>query len=200
MIYMKIGMGGAICCVGLVAMLAGCGGGNSSSGSTAGAPSGSTEAGATGTTATRKAAAVPVFKPESRSTPVEGPGPTVHVPKGPPPKHLIVKEVKKGHGPVAREGDEVAVRYVGDLWTGQSYSNTWGWEEAPHYVLGAEEINPGLDHALHGMRVGGRRFVLIPDTWLYYPKETHGPVEPLHSEAVLIDLFGISGRAGGGSE
>lgn len=111
------------------------------------------------------------------------------------PKRLVIKELRKGDGRVAEVGDEVAVRYVGRRWDGQSYSNTWLWDEAPRYTIGAHEINPGLDLTLRGMREGGRREVIIPLHLLYYPEERHGPLSAENAEVVIIDLFHVSKRS-----
>jgi len=90
------------------------------------------------------------------------PGPELTVPGGPPPKKLVVKDLKVGHGPAARRGDEVAVNYIGRLWTGESYSNSWRYGKAPWFTLGTHELIVGFDRGIRGMKPGGRRELLVP--------------------------------------
>lgn len=92
------------------------------------------------------------------------PGPHIVPPKGPPPKKLVVKELKVGSGPVARRGDRVAIKYVAfDYETGEEPYWRWG-PSAPALPmrLGADQYSQGLDEGVQGMRVGGHRELIIP--------------------------------------
>ena len=82
----------------LVLSLAGCGGGDDNS---------SDEP-----TATPEAAATETATPAAAPT-TEAKKPAVKVPKGKPPKKLIIKDLKEGDGPAAKPGDTVTVQYVG---------------------------------------------------------------------------------------
>lgn len=93
----------------------------------------------------------------------EGPGPQIDLPGGPPPKKLVVKNLKSGSGPQAKVGYDTTMRYVGVRWTGETYSNTWSAKPPPSFVLGAHELTmPGLDQGIRGMHVGGRREIVLP--------------------------------------
>lgn len=128
-------------CAGLA--LAGCGGGSSDSSS---ASQAATTATASGTVAN-----------------AGGPGPEVRLPPGPPPKKIVVKNLKKGSGAKAKVGDEAFIRYVGVRWTGETYSNSWTYGGPPSFVLGAHELTiGGLEKGIEGMRVGGRREIFLP--------------------------------------
>jgi len=96
--------------------------------------------------------------------------PSHPVPRVPPQKKplkkLVVKDLKVGKGPVAGWGDEVSVRYVGVYYrTGKIYSQHWGfsWE----FPLDGKTPGPGWQKGIHGMRVGGRRELLIPSDLLF---------------------------------
>jgi len=87
-------------------------------------------------------------------------------PQQKPLKKLVVKDLVVGKGPVARWGDEASVRYVGVYYkTGKSYSQHWGfsWE----FPLDGKSPGPGWQKGIHGMRVGGRRELLIPSDLLF---------------------------------
>jgi len=89
-------------------------------------------------------------------------GSTVEVPEGPPPKRLVIKDLAKGSGPIAKAGDEVEILYVDALYaTGEVVS--LAIPGAPfHLELGAREAIPGWEKGILGMRVGGRRELVIP--------------------------------------
>jgi peptidylprolyl isomerase len=82
-------------------------------------------------------------------------------PQKKPLKKLVIKELKAGSGPVAEWGDDAVVRYVGVYYrTGKAYSPHWGY--SADFKLDGEQIGPGWQKGIHGLRVGGRREVLIP--------------------------------------
>lgn len=94
------------------------------------------------------------------------------VPQAPPQKgalhQLVVKNVESGTGPVARWGDEVAVRYVGLVYqTGDVYSQHWKSVAPLDFELDRESFGIGWQKGIEGMRVGGRRELLIPAHLLF---------------------------------
>jgi peptidylprolyl isomerase len=91
------------------------------------------------------------------------------VPEAPPHKgplkKLVVKDLKVGTGPVAHWGDEVAVRYVGLVYqTGDIYSQHW--DRSLVFKMG-DLYSDAWQKGIEGMRVGGRREVLIPSRLLF---------------------------------
>jgi hypothetical protein len=60
--------------------------------------------------------------PESRTID-RGPGPPVEIPGGPPPRRLVVEDLRRGKGPAAKGGDELEVEYVGS----GAYASASGW-------------------------------------------------------------------------
>lgn len=93
------------------------------------------------------------------------PVPQVPPVKG-PLKKLVVKDLKVGKGPVARWGDEATVRYVG-VYSKTGKVFTQHWNVTYSFDLDGEEIGPGWQKGIHGMRVGGRRELLIPGALLF---------------------------------
>lgn len=89
--------------------------------------------------------------------------PRVEVPKGPPPRKLVVRDIEKGSGPPAADGDELTVNYVALLTTGKPISpGSWGYGESRTFTLGAGKELLGWELGLKGMRAGGRRKLLVP--------------------------------------
>jgi peptidylprolyl isomerase len=120
--------------------------------------------------------------------------PVVNVPSGPPPKNLVVKDLIKGNGPVAKAGSNVTVNYVGVLYKGgKEFDSSWktGQPFAP-FKLGQGAVIPGWDKGLVGMKVGGRRELIIPPS-LAYGKAGSPPTIPPNSTLVfVVDLLGAS--------
>jgi peptidylprolyl isomerase len=120
--------------------------------------------------------------------------PVVVVPKGPAPKTLVVKDLIKGNGPTAETGSTLTVNYVGVLYnSGKEFSSSWktGQALAP-FKLGQGAVIPGWDKGLVGLKVGGRRELVIPPN-LAYGKNGRPPTIPPNATLVfVVDLLGVS--------
>jgi len=136
---------GVILALGLL-LCAGCGGG-----STTGSGSGSNSSESTATNASLQKPAYPV---------------PAAAPQKKPLKRLVVRDLEVGDGPVARGGDTAVVRYVGVyLENGKIYSPHWNYSF--DFELDGETVGPGWQKGIEGMRVGGRRELLIPSDQLF---------------------------------
>lgn len=112
--------------------------------------------------------------------------PAVGVPKGPPPKKLVIQDLKKGSGPAAKSGDKVSVQYVGKVYkTKKLFDANWGSGEPFAFNLGKGEVIKGWDQGLQGMKVGGRRKLIIPPDLAYGP-EALWPSIPAYSTLVFL--------------
>jgi peptidylprolyl isomerase len=119
--------------------------------------------------------------------------PKVQVPSGPAPKTLQVKDLVKGKGAAAKSGDNLSVQYVGVLYkNGKEFDSSWSRGAQPFaFQLGTGGVIPGWDKGVPGMRVGGRRELVIPAKLAYGAQgspPTIGPNQPL---VFVIDLAGI---------
>jgi FKBP-type peptidyl-prolyl cis-trans isomerase len=89
--------------------------------------------------------------------------PRIEVPKAPPPKRLVKKDLKKGRGRAARVTDELVVDFIGAPYrTGQVRWQSHNRLEPFVFHLGAYDVVPGWEQGLKGMRVGGRRELIVP--------------------------------------
>ncbi|HEX6781555.1 MAG TPA: FKBP-type peptidyl-prolyl cis-trans isomerase [Solirubrobacterales bacterium] len=117
--------------------------------------------------------------------------PKVTVPSGPPPKKLVTKDLEEGTGAAAKPGDQVSVQYVGvDYDTGKQFDASWDRGEPITFTLGAEEVIQGWDQGLEGMKVGGRRELVIPPG-LAYGSQGSGPIAPNSTLVFVVDLVGL---------
>jgi peptidylprolyl isomerase len=126
-----------------------------------------------------------------------GPEPEIEVPKGPPPTELVVEDLEPGEGDAEAEaGDQLSVQYKGVLYdTGEEFDASYsaGQPGPPFdFQLGASEVIAGWDEGLEGMKVGGRRQLIIPPD-LAYGEQGQPPTIPPNSTLVfVIDLESIN--------
>jgi peptidylprolyl isomerase len=87
------------------------------------------------------------------------------VPVGPFPTELKTTDVKPGDGPEVKTGDQVTVNYVGiACTTGKEFDSSYGKEPATFPLSG---VIKGWQEGLIGMKVGGRREIVIPGDKAY---------------------------------
>jgi FKBP-type peptidyl-prolyl cis-trans isomerase len=94
-----------------------------------------------------------------------GKKPTIKVtPDNPtPPGQLVIKDLKVGSGKTAKKGDTVSVQYVGSLYHNNVvFDNSWDKGQPFSFPLGQGQVIPGWDKGVQGMKVGGRRELVIP--------------------------------------
>jgi FKBP-type peptidyl-prolyl isomerase-like protein len=84
------------------------------------------------------------------------------------PDGLQYIELKVGTGAVARSTDNVTVQYTGWLSDGTQFDSSRGPSRTPFAVpLGTGQVIPGWDEGIPGMKVGGKRKLIVPGTLAY---------------------------------
>ena len=157
----------------LLLALAGCGGDDSSSTSESSAESGAS--------AKSPEAGAPNKKPK------------VTVPNGPPPKQLETKDLIEGEGAEAKAGDEVTGQYVGvNYKTGKEFDASWDRGEPFTFQLGAGMVIPGWDQGVEGMKVGGRRELIIPPELGYGSAGSPPAIPPNETLVFVVDLVEVN--------
>jgi peptidylprolyl isomerase len=118
--------------------------------------------------------------------------PKVKVPSGPPPKKLQIKDLEEGSGPGAKAGDEVSVQYVGvNYKTGKQFDASWDRGEPFTFKLGEGMVIPGWDKGIVGMKVGGRRELVIPPGLAYGSGGAPPAIPPNETLVFVVDLEAI---------
>ncbi len=120
--------------------------------------------------------------------------PTVTVPKGPPPNHLVIKDLVKGTGALATKTSTVTVQYVGVLYkTGKQFDASWndGSGQPVQFSLAGGVIQ-GWQEGIPGMRVGGRRELIIPPSLAYKQKGAPPKIPPNATLVFVVDLHAVS--------
>jgi peptidylprolyl isomerase len=139
-------------------------------------------------------ASTPTTPTSTVKTPTSGPlatEPKVTPPSGPAPSTLVIKEIIKGTGAEAKAGDSVTVNYVGVLYNGgKEFDASWKRNEPFSFTLGKGQVIKGWDQGVAGMKVGGRRELIIPSE-LAYGKTGSPPTIPANAPLVfVVDLLG----------
>jgi peptidylprolyl isomerase len=175
--------------VACAALLAGCGSGSSST-ITVGNENKGDEAlvkaaGTTGTTSpTSTTATTPSSGPLSKE-------PTVKPPSGPPPTTLVTKDLVKGTGAEATLGKPITVNYTGVLYHGgKEFDSSWKRGEPASFSLEQGKLIAGWTQGIPGMKVGGRRELIIPASLAYGAKGSPPSIPPNEPLVFVIDLLG----------
>jgi peptidylprolyl isomerase len=168
--------------------VAGCGGNDDTSTSTS--TSASTPA------ATTTEAAAPDDTTATTETTVDpslAQKPDVKVPKGPAPKLLQIDDLVEGTGAAAKAGDTLTVDYVGVLYkNGKQFDASWDRGQPFQFQLGQGSVIQGWDQGLIGMKVGGRRELIIPSNLGYGPEGSPPAIPPNAPLVFVVDLKAIN--------
>ncbi|MER7486792.1 FKBP-type peptidyl-prolyl cis-trans isomerase [Streptomyces sp. NPDC126497] len=125
--------------------------------------------------------------------------PEVDVPEGVAPAELTVRDLVVGDGAEVRPGTVVRVHYVGVTFeTGKEFDSSWDRDQPFKFTLGSGRVIKGWDRGLRGMKVGGRREIVVPPR-LGYGNQSPSPLIPAGSTLVfVVDLLDSYSAGTGG--
>jgi peptidylprolyl isomerase len=138
---------------------------------------------------------LPALAHGSMGIPTHGPlskKPMVKPHKGPPPKGLVVRDIIRGSGAEAENGDRLTVNYVGAFYrSGKVFDSSWRRDEPFVFPLGREDVIEGWERGLVGMRVGGRRELIIPAALAYGRWGSPPTIPPNATLVFVVDLLAV---------
>ena len=118
--------------------------------------------------------------------------PEVEAPDGPPPAELEITDLTVGDGAEAAKGDQVSVHYVGVAHsTGEEFDASYNRGAPLDFPLGAGRVIKGWDDGVAGMKVGGRRRLVIPPHLAYGDRGAGGVIGPGETLIFVVDLVGV---------
>jgi peptidylprolyl isomerase len=104
-------------------------------------------------------ASAPVWKVTGTAHPPS----SIQLPTGPPPKKVVIRDLRKGTGVPLKEGDWFAVNYISfDYKTGRKEEAHWERHGGFSWEFRKGRITKGWIPGLRGMRVGGKRELTLP--------------------------------------
>jgi peptidylprolyl isomerase len=115
--------------------------------------------------------------------------PEIDFPGGEPPADLEITDVWEGDGAVAKPGDMVQVHYVGVAYsTGEEFDASWDRGDPLQFQLGVGQVIEGWDRGVQGMKVGGRRQLVIPPGLAYGDRGAGRSIAPGETLIFVCDL------------
>lgn len=119
----------------------------------------------------------------------KGAAPQISAPEGNPPANLVTEDVYVGDGAQASANSTLTVHYTLMAWsTGKIVESSWSAEPA---TFGLNQVILGWQQGIPGMKVGGRRLLVIPPD-LGYGEAGGGPIGPNETLIFVVDLIAVS--------
>ncbi len=118
--------------------------------------------------------------------------PDVTIPDTEPPAELVVEDLTVGEGAEATAGTTVTVHYVGVAWsTRQQFDASWDRGDVFSFGLGRGQVISGWDEGVAGMKVGGKRRLLIPPELGYGARGAGGAIPPNATLLFEVELLEV---------
>jgi peptidylprolyl isomerase len=118
--------------------------------------------------------------------------PEIDFPDGPPPTKLEVTDLSEGDGAEATAGKTVSVHYVGVAHsTGEEFDASYDRGAPLDFRLGVGQVITGWDQGVQGMKVGGRRKLVIPPELAYGERGAGGAIKPGETLIFVVDLLDV---------
>ena len=115
--------------------------------------------------------------------------PEIDFPGGEPPTELQITDIWEGDGREAKAGDTVQVHYVGVAFsTGEEFDASWNRGDPLEFQLGRGRVIAGWDQGVQGMKVGGRRQLIIPPGLAYGNRGAGNVIAPGETLIFVCDL------------
>jgi peptidylprolyl isomerase len=125
-------------------------------------------------------------------SPQDSTKPEVDFPGGEAPADLVIQDIAVGDGAEAKPGAKVTVHYVGVAFsTGEEFDASWNRGSPFQFQLGAGQVIAGWDAGVAGMKVGGRRQLVIPPHLGYGQRGAGGVIKPGETLIFVVDLLGV---------
>ncbi len=119
--------------------------------------------------------------------------PEIDFPDFDPPADLQVTDLTEGDGTEAVAGHTATVHYVGVAHsTGEEFDASWNRGDPLRFKLGSGQVIAGWDQGVQGMKVGGRRQLVIPPHLGYGDRGAGGVIKPGETLIFVVDLVAVS--------
>ena len=116
--------------------------------------------------------------------------PEIALPDAEPPTELIVEDLVEGEGDVIEPGAQVTTHYVGVSWTNDGEEFDSSWDRGAPATFGLDQVIAGWTEGIPGMRVGGRRLLVIPPDMAYGEQSPSPAIAANDTLVFVIDMVG----------
>jgi len=118
--------------------------------------------------------------------------PEVEFPTGDLTGELQIRDLVEGDGAVAQAGQQAVVHYVGVAHsTGEEFDASYNRGTPFTFPLGGGRVIAGWDQGVQGMRIGGRRELIIPPHLGYGDRGAGGVIKPGETLIFVVDLLDL---------
>ena len=104
---------------------------------------------------------------------------------------LQVEDLVVGEGAEATANKEITVHYTGCLTDGTKFDSSLDRKQPLTIVLGIGQVIKGWDQGIEGMKVGGKRRLVIPAAMAYGPRRASSTIGPNSDLVFDIELIAI---------
>ncbi len=101
---------------------------------------------------------------------------------------LYYRDQVVGDGATVTHGQQVAVHYTGWLPDGTQFDANGPADTPLTFTVGAGRVIPGFEEGVTGMKVGGRRQLVIPPS-LAYGSQSAGPIPPNSYLVFVVEVL-----------
>jgi len=107
------------------------------------------------------------------------------------PSGLKYEDLEAGTGAIASAGQKAKVHYTGWLKTGRKFDSSLDRNDPFEFTLGAGMVIKGWDEGVAGMKVGGKRKLMIPPELGYGARGAGGVIPPNADLIFEVELLGV---------
>ena len=103
---------------------------------------------------------------------------------------LIIEDTKVGTGSAVKSGDIVSIHYAGTLEDGTKFDSSYDRGQPFETQIGVGQVIEGWDKGVVGMKVGGKRKLIIPYQ-MAYGENGYGPIPAKATLIFEVELVNI---------
>lgn len=124
-----------------------------------------------------------------------GTKPTFTFPRQGPPAALKSTTLHAGTGPIVASGDLLVADYLGQIWRGPVFDNSYDRHAPAGFIIGTGKVIPGWDQLLVGSRAGSRLLLNIPPAQGYGPAgNASAGIKGTDTLVFVVDVIASYGR------
>lgn len=106
---------------------------------------------------------------------------------------LVITDEKVGDGVEATAGKLVTVHYTGRLTNGTKFDSSVDRNQPFPFMLGVGQVIKGWDDGVQGMKIGGKRKLVIPANMAYGERGAGGSIPPNSVLEFDVELLSVEG-------